>query len=138
MSARCCRSFESLRDTYLLIANSEFSLRLLVLVGESFEFLDRLRLQDFDAELDVALGVLVAGLESLSAHVERREMVDRLNARIRWCHPAEQQESRSAPCPSPWHCLRRNVRSLKSRQYSTNIGDANIGKLYRRRTACRQ
>ena len=40
-------------------------MRLLVLVGESFELLDGLRLQDLDAELDVALGVLVTGLETL-------------------------------------------------------------------------
>lgn len=51
--------------TNLLVTNSELALRLLVLVGESFEFPDGLRLQDLDAELDVALGVLVAGLETL-------------------------------------------------------------------------
>jgi hypothetical protein len=55
--------------TYLLITNSELALRLLVLVGESLELLDRLRLQDLDAEFDVALGVLVAGLEGLLARV---------------------------------------------------------------------
>ena len=47
---------------YLLVTNSELALRLLVLVGESFELLDGLRLQDLDAKLDVALGVFVAGL----------------------------------------------------------------------------
>jgi hypothetical protein len=52
----------TLCETYLLIANSELALRLLVLVGESFELLDGLRLQDLDAEFDIALGVLVAGL----------------------------------------------------------------------------
>jgi hypothetical protein len=51
--------------TYLLITNSELALRLLVLVGERFESLDRLRLQDLDAEFDVAFGVLVAGLQTL-------------------------------------------------------------------------
>lgn len=53
---------ETVQDAYLLITNSELALGLLVLVGESFELLDGLRLQDLDAEFDVALGVLVAGL----------------------------------------------------------------------------
>ena len=51
-----------MQNTYLLITNGELALGLLVLVGESFELLDGLRLQDLDAEFDVALGVLVAGL----------------------------------------------------------------------------
>lgn len=55
----------NLCETYLLITNSELALRLLVLVGKSFELLDRLRLQDLDAEFDVALGVFVAGLGTL-------------------------------------------------------------------------
>jgi hypothetical protein len=50
---------------YLLITNSELALGLLVLVGESFELLDGLRLQDLDAEFDIALGVLVTGLQTL-------------------------------------------------------------------------
>jgi hypothetical protein len=49
-------------EAYLLITDRELALRLLVLIGESLEFLDRLRLQDLDAEFDVALGVLVARL----------------------------------------------------------------------------
>ena len=61
-SAWCRRHFESVPNTYLLITNGKLALRLLVLVGESFEFLDGLRLQDLDSELDVALGVFVAGL----------------------------------------------------------------------------
>jgi hypothetical protein len=61
-SALCCRHFEFLPDTYLLITNSELALGLLVLIGESFELLDGLRLQHLDAEFDVALGVLMAGL----------------------------------------------------------------------------
>jgi hypothetical protein len=64
-SAWCRRHFESVQNTYLLITNSELALRLLVLVGESLELLDGLRLQDLDAELDVALGVLVARLYTL-------------------------------------------------------------------------
>jgi len=52
----------NLCEAYLLITNSKLSLSLLVLVGESFELLDGLRLQDLDAEFDVALGILVAGL----------------------------------------------------------------------------
>jgi hypothetical protein len=51
---------------YLLITNSELALCLLVLIGESFELFDRLRLQDLDAEFDIALGVLVTGLQTLS------------------------------------------------------------------------
>lgn len=48
--------------TNLFVTNSELSLSLLVGVGESLELLDRLRLQDLDAELDIALGVFMAGL----------------------------------------------------------------------------
>jgi hypothetical protein len=44
-------------------------LGLLVLVGESFELLDGLRLQDLDAELDVALGVLVTRLDNSLARI---------------------------------------------------------------------
>lgn len=47
---------------YLLITNSELALGLLIRIGESLEFLDGLRLQNLDAELDIALGVLVARL----------------------------------------------------------------------------
>ena len=50
---------------YLFITNSELALGLLVRTGESLEFLDGLRLQDLDAELDIALGVLVARLVKL-------------------------------------------------------------------------
>jgi hypothetical protein len=49
-------------NTYLLIANGEFALGLLVGIGKGLELLDGLALQDLNAELDVALGVLVAGL----------------------------------------------------------------------------
>ena len=48
--------------TNLLITNGEFALGLLVGIGKGFEFLDGLALQDLDAELDVALGVLVTRL----------------------------------------------------------------------------
>jgi hypothetical protein len=54
---------------YLFVTNGEFALSLLILIGESFELLDGLRLQDLDAEFDVALGVLVARLERISAHL---------------------------------------------------------------------
>lgn len=50
--------------TYLLITDSELALSLLVLIGESLEFLDGLRLQDLDAEFDIALRVLVTWLWS--------------------------------------------------------------------------
>jgi len=47
---------------YLLITNREFALGLLVLIGESLEFLHGLRLQDLDTKPDVALCVLVTRL----------------------------------------------------------------------------
>lgn len=53
---------EAGRMYYLLITNRELALGLLVRIGESLKFLDRLRLQDLDAELDVAFRVFVAGL----------------------------------------------------------------------------
>ena len=48
--------------TNLLITNSEFALGLLVGVGKGLELLDGLALQDRNAKLDVALGVLMARL----------------------------------------------------------------------------
>lgn len=56
-------------STDLLVTNGEFALSLLVGVGEGFEFLDGLALHNLDAELDVALSVLVAGLDSLYQRV---------------------------------------------------------------------
>jgi hypothetical protein len=56
------RHFKSVPNTYLLITNGELALGLLVLVGESLELLNGLRLQDLDSEFDVALGVFVARL----------------------------------------------------------------------------
>jgi hypothetical protein len=47
---------------YLLVTNREFALGLFVLIGENLKLLHGLRLQDFDAEFDVALRVLVARL----------------------------------------------------------------------------
>lgn len=47
---------------YLLISDRELALRLLVGVCERLEFLDGFILHDFDAEFDVAFGVLVTGL----------------------------------------------------------------------------
>lgn len=98
--------------TYFLITNSEFALGLLVLVGEGFELLDGLGLQDLDAKLHIALGVLMARLELLLAHIETQD--NNLHLRIRWYLPAEQQVSHSMPYPSPWRCLRRIVRSLST------------------------
>ena len=115
--------------TYLLVTNSELALRLLVLIDESFKLLDGLRLQDLDAKLDVAFGVLVAGLGNLLAHAGSK-VVARLYARIRWYHPAKMRESRSVPCPSPWRCPRRSVHSLRT--VSTAIGDGNKAYAYRR------
>ena len=54
---------------YLLIANGEFALRLLVLVGKGLQLLDGLALQDGDAELYVGLCVLVARL-CVCAHAQ--------------------------------------------------------------------
>lgn len=48
--------------TNLLVTNGEFALGLLVGIGKGLELLDGLALRDLDAELDIALGVLVTGL----------------------------------------------------------------------------
>lgn len=48
--------------TYLLIANRELALRLLIRIREGLQFLDGLGLRYRKAELDVALGVLVSRL----------------------------------------------------------------------------
>lgn len=50
-------------DTYLLIANGKFALRLLVCLGKSLEFQDRLRLGNVNTELHIRLGVFVARLD---------------------------------------------------------------------------
>ena len=98
--------------TYLLITNGELALSLLVLVGESFELLDGLRLQDLNAKFDVALRVFMARLESVLAQCMVQNM-EQLLVRRHGCHLGEQRESRSVPCPSPLHCLRKSVRSLR-------------------------
>lgn len=48
--------------TNLFITNGEFTLSLFVSIGKGLELLDGLALQDFNAELDVGLGVLVTRL----------------------------------------------------------------------------
>jgi len=55
------------KQSYLLIAYRELALRLLISIREGLELLDCFVLCDFDAELDVSLRVLVAGLETVSA-----------------------------------------------------------------------
>jgi hypothetical protein len=57
-------------SSYLLVADSEFPLCLLVLVRKCLELLDRLCLRDRNAELDVGLGILMAGLEGVSLRLE--------------------------------------------------------------------
>ena len=49
--------------SYLLVADRELALGLLVLLCEGLQLFHRLALQDRYAELDVRLGVLVAGLQ---------------------------------------------------------------------------
>jgi hypothetical protein len=61
--SRCCHEVRSV-TTYLLIPNSKLALGLLVLVCKSLELLDGFGLQDFDAELNVAFGVLMSGLNT--------------------------------------------------------------------------
>lgn len=53
-------------NTYLLIPDSKLSLCLLVVLGKRLESLDGLVLQDRNAELDVGLGVFMAGLVGVS------------------------------------------------------------------------
>jgi hypothetical protein len=99
-------------NAYLLIANGEFALGLLVGIGKSLELLDRLALQDLNAELDVALGVLVTRLQQIRQQIYKPDSVISFSLRRPWCHRAEKQESRSKPCAFPVRCLRRNDHSL--------------------------
>jgi hypothetical protein len=61
----CCINTSRHLEIYLLITNGEFALGLLVGVGKSLELLDGLALQNLDAKLDVALGVLMARLQHI-------------------------------------------------------------------------
>lgn len=64
--------------TYFLIANGEFPLRLLVLLGILVEFLERVVAQHRLRELDVALGVLVAWENSRVVGQAGQRLVERL------------------------------------------------------------
>ena len=52
---------------FFLIADGELALRLLVVLREVLELLDRLALQHRGGELDVRFGVFMAGLERCGA-----------------------------------------------------------------------
>jgi hypothetical protein len=103
-------------NTYLLIANGEFALGLLVGIGKGLELLDGFALQDLNAKLDVALGVLVARLQQNRQQTCRSVKLSFLSLHRPWCHRAEQQESRSKPCAFPVHYLRRNGHILQTYQ----------------------
>lgn len=53
------------RVAYLFVADGELSLCLLVVLREGLQVLDGLAREDGDGELDVRLGVLVAGLREI-------------------------------------------------------------------------
>lgn len=55
--------------TYLLIANREFALCLLVHIREGLQFLDGLGLRYRKAELNVAFGVLVSRLYKVNLYL---------------------------------------------------------------------
>lgn len=62
-----CRPEISLgSSSYLLVADGEFPLCLLVLLRKCLELLDRLCLRDCNAEFDIGLGILMTGLEGVS------------------------------------------------------------------------
>lgn len=58
------------QNTYLLVADGELSLRLLILLGKVPEFVDGIVLQHRFRELDVRLGVFVSRLEETIESVE--------------------------------------------------------------------
>lgn len=93
-------------QTNLLVTNGELALSLLVGIGESLKLLDGFALHDLNAELDVALGVLVARLYQTCQQVCIQITVT-FCLRRPWCHRAEQQESRLKPCASPRQCPQR-------------------------------
>lgn len=101
--------------TYLLIANRELALCLLVRICEGLQFLDGLRLRYRKAELDVAFGVLVSRLYTVS-----RIPVTVTNRNIHKlsCHPEEQPASRSTPYAFQAQYPRRTGRILDSKQIS--------------------
>lgn len=128
MNTLCCyknvsaeASSAQRRVSYLLVSNGEFALCLLIRIRERLKLLHSIRLQDLDAELDVAFGVFMAGLSIVSRPPECWN--DTCLRRL-WCHLAERQESRSKPCPSPVACPRKSVRSLSKCQRATNDGPA--------------
>jgi hypothetical protein len=100
--------------SYLLVTNSKLALRLLVLVGESLEALDRLAGEDGHGELDVGLGVLVAGLEQPVSLSLSNPYRTRVNVRKPSYHQAKPPASRSKPCASRPRYPRRTFRNLKN------------------------
>lgn len=104
--------------TYLLIANRELALGLLVRIREGLQFLDGLGLRYRKAELDVALGVLVSRLYTVS---RIPVTVRHRNIRKPSCHPEEQPASRSTPYASQAPCPRRTDHILYNKQISKEL-----------------
>lgn len=101
---------------HLFLANGEFALRLLVVLGVRLQLLDGLVLEDRDAKLDVGLGIFVTGL-SLSSVPGFPAWTRKKNLHRPWCRRVTRPASCSEPCASPRRCPRRTCRSLAIRQF---------------------
>lgn len=101
--------------TYLLIANRELALCLLVRIRKGLQFLDRLRLRYRKAELDVSFGVLMSRLYTVSLIPV---MVGSCNIHKPLCHLEEQPASRSTPYAFQAQYPRKTGRILDSKQIS--------------------
>ena len=64
--------------TYLFITDGRLALCLLVVVGKLLKLLNRIGLNDFGAELDVAFCIFMAGLSNISI-LPRSEYFARMN-----------------------------------------------------------
>lgn len=96
---------------HLFLANGEFALRLLVVLGVRLQLLDGLVLEDRDAKFDVGLGIFVTGL-SLSSVPGFPAWTRKKNLHRPWCRRVTRPASCSEPCASPRRCPRRTCRSL--------------------------
>lgn len=89
---------------YLLIANCELALRLLVCLGKGLKLLNGLGLRDLHAEFHIRLGIFMAGLVKLALYIT---MWKTSNVQKSWCRRARMPESHSKPCAYARHFPRR-------------------------------
>ena len=118
--------------TYLFITNGEFALCFLVRLCKCLEFLNGLRLGHMETKLHVCLGVLVAGLEDLSARASGGLEWTSSSIRKPWYRRAKLPMSGSKPDASLRHCPRRTGRILGQVRA---VFTTTPSKIHRQRTA---